>query len=73
MCGMCMIERTSFSWDGFILIRSTTSFSPGVVNVKYMIEMRFSDCLLPSVDMHNQYEWQHMLPEALAIVCRCRN
>ena len=21
--------------------------------------------------MHNQYEWQHMLPEALAIVCRC--
>ena len=23
--------------------------------------------------MHNQYEWQHMLPEALAIVCRCRN
>ena len=23
--------------------------------------------------MHNQYEWQHMLPEALAIVCRCQN
>ena len=28
---------------------------------------------LSSVDMHNQYEWQHMLPEALAIVCRCCN
>ena len=27
--------------------------------------------LISSVDMHNQYEWQHMLPEALAIVCRC--
>ena len=26
---------------------------------------------LSSVDMHNQYEWQHMLPEAVAIVCRC--
>jgi len=24
---------------------------------------------LSSVDMHNQYEWQHMLPEALATVC----
>jgi len=27
------------------------------------------DVFLSSVDMHNQYEWQHMLPEALAIVC----
>ena len=24
---------------------------------------------LSSVDMHNQYEWQHMLPEAIATVC----
>jgi len=31
------------------------------------------DVFLSSVDMHNQYEWQHMLPEALAIVCRCFN
>jgi len=27
------------------------------------------DVFLSSVDMHNQYEWQHMLPEAIAIVC----
>jgi len=27
------------------------------------------DVFLSSVDMHNQYEWQHMLPEAVAIVC----
>jgi STAM-binding protein len=31
------------------------------------------DVFLSSVDMHNQYEWQHMLPEALAIVCRWEN
>eukprot|EP00090_Calanus_glacialis_P046494 TRINITY_DN9162_c0_g1_i1.p1 TRINITY_DN9162_c0_g1~~TRINITY_DN9162_c0_g1_i1.p1 ORF type:complete len:449 (+),score=183.73 TRINITY_DN9162_c0_g1_i1:173-1519(+) len=28
---------------------------------------------LSSVDMHNQYEWQHMLPEALAIVCSIKD
>ena len=28
---------------------------------------------LSSVDMHNQYEWQHMLPEAIATVCSIKN
>jgi len=28
---------------------------------------------LSSVDMHNQYEWQHMLPEAVAIVCSIKD
>jgi len=28
---------------------------------------------LSSVDMHNQYEWQHMLPEALATVCSIKD
>jgi STAM-binding protein len=27
------------------------------------------DVFLSSVDMHNQYEYQNMLPEVLAIVC----
>jgi len=28
---------------------------------------------LSSVDMHNQYEWQHMLPEAIATVCSIKD
>jgi len=28
---------------------------------------------LSSVDMHNQYEWQHMLPEAVATVCSIKD
>ena len=27
------------------------------------------DVFLSSVDMHNHYQWQHLLPEAVAIVC----
>ena len=27
------------------------------------------DVFLSSVDMHNHYKWQHLLPEAVAIVC----
>ena len=48
---------------------------PTINFVKVTISNLFSDhsCSFFSVDMHNQYEWQHMLPEALAIVCRCRN
>ena len=48
---------------------------PTINFVKVTISNLFSDhsCSFFSVDMHNQYEWQHMLPETLAIVCRCRN
>ena len=71
MFGMFTIEKTLSFSAGFTHIQNMTCSCQGNEITHEFVSSETSISILISVDMHNQYEWQHMLPEAVAIVCRC--
>ena len=71
MFGIFTIEKISSFLAGFTHIQNMTCSCQGNEITHEFVSSETSISILISVDMHNQYEWQHMLPEAVAIVCRC--
>ena len=71
MFGMFTIEKISSFLAGFTHIQNMTCSCQGNEITHEFVSSETFISILISVDMHNQYEWQHMLPEAVAIVCRC--
>ena len=71
MFGMFTIEKISSFLAGFTHIQNMTCSCQGNEITHEFVSSETFIAILISVDMHNQYEWQHMLPEAVAIVCRC--